>query len=169
MKRSSLRAFGIACFVIGLVLTLSEKVNLPIVSSANINEEQYKTEIARLEKQLTDANEQISQLEQTQQVAQSPDEDAADDKVTEPEETLPTADSADEGITGTLYIYGGLTPAEVAQKIKDLGIIKNSIEMELFLAQPEYAKSIQKGQFELNSSMTVEEIANTITGKTLIE
>ena len=169
MKRSSLRAFGIACFVIGLVLTLSEKVNLPIVSSANTNEEHYTTEIARLEKQLTKANKQIAQLEQTEQVAQQSSDEAAADKATTPKETVPTTNSAGEGIAGTLYIYGGLTPAEVAQKLKDLGIIKNSVEMELFLAQPEYAKSIQKGQFELNSSMSVEEIANTITGKTLIE
>ena len=37
--------------------------------------------------------------------------------------------------------------------------------MELFLAKPEYAKYIQIGQFDLNSSMTIEEIANIITGK----
>ncbi len=37
--------------------------------------------------------------------------------------------------------------------------------MELYLAKPEYAKYIQIGQFELNSSMTIEEIAKIITGK----
>ncbi|MED3762914.1 hypothetical protein [Ureibacillus terrenus] len=46
-----------------------------------------------------------------------------------------------------------------------MGIIQNAVEMELFLAQPEYARSIQIGQYEVNSSMSVDEIANLITGK----
>jgi len=46
-----------------------------------------------------------------------------------------------------------------------MGIIKNAVEMELFLAQPEYARSIQIGQYQVNSSMSIEEIANLITRK----
>ena len=40
-----------------------------------------------------------------------------------------------------------------------------AVEMELFLAQPEYARSIQIGQYQVNSSMSIEEIANLITRK----
>ena len=175
MKKSSLRAFGIACFVIGALITFSEKFNLPIVSSADTkSEEQYQTKIAQLEQQLQDANEQLSQIAPVDQTEQNEQAVANEDKPAEEvdttaEETItesgdPVKEESSE-VTETLYIYSGLTPAEVSQKLKDMGIIKNSVEMELFLAQPEYATTIQKGQFELNSSMSIEEIANIITGK----
>ncbi|MBD8026067.1 endolytic transglycosylase MltG [Ureibacillus sp. Re31] len=159
MKRSSLRSFGIACFIIGMVMVIANQFNLPFLSSKDSsNEEQYKDQITQLEHQLEEAKEQITLLEQKEQTAPQKIE-TTDDK-TKSEEEVP-----EEVISGTLYIYSGLTVAEVAQKLKEMGIIHNSVELELFLAQPEYAKSIQKGQFELNSSMSIEEIANIITGK----
>ncbi|MCM3389945.1 hypothetical protein [Ureibacillus chungkukjangi] len=169
MKKSSLRSFGIACFVIGLLITFSEKVNIPFISSSETKaEEQYKSKISQLEQQLQDANEQITGLEQTEPTNEAVAEDKpSEEQKTESEEKPVASDPEvkDETVTDTLYVYAGLTPAEVAQKLKDMNIIKNSVEMELFLAQPEYATTIQKGQFELNSSMSVEEIANIITGK----
>lgn len=160
MKRSSLRSFGIACFIIGMVMVIANQFNLPFLSSKDSsNEEQYKDQITQLEHQLEEAKEQITLLEQKEQTAPQKIE-TTDDKTTSEEEV-----PEEEVISGTLYIYSGLTVAEVAQKLKDMGIIHNSVELELFLAQPEYAKSIQKGQFELNSSMSIEEIANIITGK----
>ena len=172
MKKSALRAFGIACFVIGLLITISDKFNLPIALSNESNqEEQYKSKITQLEKQLKDANEQLAQTKQTEQPI---NEEAADNKLpeeksTEVEKTAAEPKAEEEIATETLYIYEGLKPAEVAQKLKDLGVIKNSVEMELFLAQPEYATYLQKGQFKLNSSMSIEEIANIITGKSKTE
>ncbi|MFC7684713.1 hypothetical protein [Ureibacillus sp. GCM10028918] len=170
MKKSSLRAFGIACFAIGLLITFSERIHIPFISSSETNtEEQYKTKIVQLEQQLKDANEQLSTLGQ-EQPEQPSKETATDDKTSKDEtnkseETVADSGTTDQEVTDTLYIYAGLTPAEVAQKLKDMKIVTNSVEMELFLAQPEYATSIQKGQFQLNSSMSIEEIANIITGK----
>lgn len=170
MKKSSLRAFGIACFVIGLVITFSERFNLPIASSNETgHEEQYTSKIAQLEQQLKDANEQLAQKEQSEQTEQPTNEEATEDAKPAEEKTTEVEKTAAGIVTETLYIYGGLKPAEVAQKLKDLGIIKNSVEMELFLAQPEYATTLQKGQFKLNSSMSIEEIANIITGKSKTE
>ena len=65
----------------------------------------------------------------------------------------------------SLQIYSGITPYSVAQKLEDGGIITNSVEMELLLANPKYARSLQIGSYEVNSAMTLEEIANLITGK----
>ena len=173
MKKSSLRAFGIACFVIGLLITFTDKVNIPFISSTETKAEaQYKNTITHLEQQLQDANDQISTLQQTEQSEQRAEEIVSEDKPSEKEnaeaeetEASVETEVKEEIVTDTLYIYAGLTSAEVAQKLKDMKIIKNSVEMELFLAQPEYATTIQKGQFELNSSMSIEEIANIITGK----
>lgn len=160
MKRSSLRSFGIACFIIGMVMTMTNKFNIPFLSSDDVsNEEQYKEQITQLEHQLEEAKEQITVLEQKEQTTSQKRE------TTNENATIKNEKTDEEVVSGTLYIYSGLTVAEVAQKLKDMGIIHNSVELELFLAQPEYAKSIQKGQFELNSSMSIEEIANIITGK----
>ncbi|QCR32857.1 endolytic transglycosylase MltG [Lysinibacillus sp. SGAir0095] len=171
MKKSALRAFGLACFIIGLLLTFSEKISIPFISSTDTKtEEQYNTKIYQLEQQLKAANEQIASLEQKDQPEQSSNEVVSEDKpsnadTNKSEETVTEPVTTYQEVLDTLYIYAGLTPAEVAQKLKDMKIINNSVEMELFLAQPEYATSIQKGQFELNSSMSIEEIANIITGK----
>lgn len=165
MKKSSLRAFGIACFLIGALITVSDKVKIPLITSdkaENVN--QYKEKISQLEKQLEEANNQISSLEQNKIQPENTNEEITTEVQSQAEATDQDANSS--VVTDTLYVYSGLTPADVAQKLKDLGIINNSVEMELFLAQPEYATSIQKGQFKLNSSMTIEEIANIITGKT---
>ncbi|MEL3961655.1 endolytic transglycosylase MltG [Lysinibacillus endophyticus] len=167
MKRSSVRAFGVACFLIGAILTIANQYNIPIITSKEENVQQYKEQIAELELQLKKANEKLEQTEQTKQNSEAVQSKETTQETQEvessQENTIP--DKSDKIVSGTLYIYSGLTSAEVAQKLKDLGVIKNSVEMELFLAQPEYAKSIQKGQFELDSSMSVEEIANIITGK----
>ncbi|KGR74601.1 hypothetical protein [Ureibacillus sinduriensis] len=170
MKKSSLRAFGIACFVIGALITLSQKSGMPFISQTKTeDDENYKARIVQLEQQLNEANEQLTLLKEDQQAAQRTEDAIMDEQLPEEENSLDTASEngpTDENVVGTLYIYGGLTPAEVAQKLKDIGIISNSVEMELFLAQPEYATSIQKGQFQLNSSMSIEQIANIITGRT---
>jgi len=168
MKKSSLRAFGISCFLIGLVITFSETLNIPLLTSSETNaKEQYTTKISQLEKQLKEANEQISKLEKNEQPSEElvTEETPSNEETKATEEKVPEPSSTNQEVTDTLYIYSGLTPAQVAQKLKDMEIIKNSVEMELFLAQPEYATTIQKGQFELSSSMTTEEIANIITGK----
>ncbi len=173
MKKSSIRGFGIACFLIGALLTASNIFNLPLGVVKEDNEKnikQYEEKIMNLEQQLNEANKQIELLEQNKQTETSKTiskENNADSKLEEQTNKAAAVEEQpiDETVTGTLYIYDGLTPAEVAKKIKELGIIDNSVEMELFLAQPEYARSLQKGQFQLNSAMSIEEIANKITGK----
>ena len=57
--------------------------------------------------------------------------------------------------TMPLQIYSGITPYSVAQKLEDGGIITNSVEMELLLANPKYARSLQIGSYEVHSSMTI--------------
>lgn len=174
MKKTSLRSFGIACFVIGLFISFSQNTGLPFISQTEgETDQQYKAKIIQLEQQLNKANEQLSILKQDNQTEETTKEVMSDEKMPEKEdsstENAVSTEITDEKVSETLYIYAGLTPAEIAQKLKDMKIITNSVEMELFLAQPEYATSIQKGQFQLDSSMSKEEIANIITGRSRIE
>lgn len=158
MKRSFFRAFGIACFLIGALLYVVDRYDLPISITASENKTDQK-EVEKLKKQLEDANKLIKELESKLE------EKNEKDKETTEAETSKDETKEDEIVKGTLYIYSGLSIQDVAKKLKEMGIVKNSVEMELFLAQPEYSRSLQIGQYELNSSMSVEEIANIITGK----
>ncbi|SOC36234.1 MltG/YceG/YrrL family protein [Ureibacillus acetophenoni] len=165
MSRSSIRAFGIACFLIGASMLLINKFGE--AESESFNQTEYEQKITKLEQQLENANEQISLLEQTKELNNTNKETSTNSQV-EPsktekklEETKPSSNI----IEATLHIYSGLTAYDIGKKLEDLGIVKNGLEMELYLAKPEYAKTIQIGQFDLNSSMSIEEIANIITGK----
>lgn len=163
MKRSFLRAFGIACFIIGSLYSFSDQWNIPFLSQEkNTHSIKYEERIAQLEQELSDANKQITQFKKQLSKNENLQTSAP---TTEKDHDIEGSTSTIDGVVyGTLYIYSGLKPADVAQKLKDMGIVSNSVQMELFLAQPEYAKTIQKGQFELNSTMTIEEIAKIITG-----
>lgn len=175
-----LRGFGIAFFLIGALMVLGEKIHLPYISQQTSTD---KKDVAKLEEQLKTANKQITDLEKTIEEQKKTTENKAESKSAKEksksasEETKKTADQSNSTetktdatkkeapIKATLYVYQGLNPSDIAEKLKDLKIIKNSVEMELFLAQKEYKHSIQIGQYELNSDMTIEEIANLITDK----
>ena len=76
-----------------------------------------------------------------------------------------TEDAADHVISATIYIYENMSLYSIGQQIEDEGIISNGRELELYLSKPEFARSIQKGAFDLSSDMTIEQIANILTGK----
>lgn len=161
MKRSTVRGFGLACLVIGILYTGMDRFSHTESESKEIAN--YEEKIAQLKSQLKVAKQQLQELE-NQSSSNSTETQDEPEVNNEPSETT-TSTQQENVVEGILYIYSGLTPYEVSKKLEDMGIIKNAVEMELFLAQPEYARSIQKGQFKVNSTMTIEEIANLITGK----
>lgn len=166
MSRASIRAFGIACFLIGASMLLINKFG--DVESETFNKTEYEQKITQLEQQLKKANEQISLLEQTKELNNTNKETSTNSQVESSKsekELVETKPSSNDIVEATLHIYSGLTAYDIGKKLEDLGIVKNGLEMELYLAKPEYAKTIQIGQFDLNSSMSIEEIANIITGK----
>nr|WP_106779877.1 hypothetical protein [Lysinibacillus timonensis] len=164
MNRSTLRTLGIACIVIGSGYTLMDRMNLDEPLTSNAQEFiEYEEKIAQLEQQLTEAQEQITILEK---MKQDPAENTNEQKTTEEVTSSPKTEvTTNDVVEATLHIYSGLTVYDISKKLEDLGIVENALEMELFLAKPEYARSIQIGQYELTSAMTIEEIANMITGK----
>ncbi|TKI50187.1 hypothetical protein [Lysinibacillus tabacifolii] len=169
MNKSAIRAFGIALFLVGALLSIADRldlnIGLPTVASSN------DTDVEELQKKLEQATKEIATLkanstketgnENKQQ--ENATDTSAEDKRTD---STPKADkNADNEVTMTLQIYSGITPYIVAQKLEDGGIITNSVEMELLLANAKYARSLQIGSYEVNSSMSLEEIAKLITGK----
>lgn len=160
MNNSSIRAFGIAIFLVGALLALADRfdINIGLSTVASSSDK----EITELQKKLDAANKEIASLKLDK--SESIDEEPIDNEADSKEQTKDSNESADTK-TMTLQIYSGVTPYVVAQKLEDGGIISNSVEMELLLANAKYSRSLQIGAYEVNSSMSIEEIANLITGK----
>ncbi|WP_285396295.1 hypothetical protein [Lysinibacillus sp. fls2-241-R2A-57] len=160
MNKSSIRAFGIALFLVGAMLALATRfdLNIGLPTKASSSEDN----VEELQKKLEQANKEIALLKKqvTQSQKESPKKTEAKTK-----DNHESADAPADVTTMTLQIYSGITPYIVAQKLEDGGIIDNSVEMEILLANPKYARSLQIGSYEINSSMPLEEIAKLITGK----
>ncbi|KPN96123.1 hypothetical protein [Lysinibacillus sp. ZYM-1] len=158
MNKSTIRAFGLAIFVVGALLALASRfdvnIGLPAKSSSN---PQY---VEELQNKLNKADQEIAALKKQVKQVHTTEETSTTDSSEQP-----AKETSADGTTMTLQIYSGITPYIVAQKLEDGGIIPNSVEMELLLANARYARSLQIGAYEVNSSMSLEEIAKLITGK----
>lgn len=162
-----MRAFGIGLFLAGASLAAYEQV-APTPEAKEQKDfderiEQYEAKIAELEQQLKDKptvteNETEADSEDTKQVGE---------KTTEP--TSYEEKPSEDIVTATIYIYENVSIYAIGQQVEDEGIISNGRELELYLSKPEYARSIQKGAFDLRSDMTIEQIAKTLTGKKISE
>ena len=153
--KSSMRAFGIGVFLAGATVAIFDQFAPTDVAkeqkASKLQIEQYEAKIAELEKQL-----------QTTEASEEEVKKSATDS-TDTEQT--TEDAEDHVISATIYIYENMPLYSIGQQIEDEGIISNGRELELYLSKPEFARSIQKGAFDLSSDMTIEQIAKILTGK----
>ncbi|MGE7111286.1 hypothetical protein [Lysinibacillus sp. NPDC047702] len=161
MNKSAIRSFGIALFLVGALLALATRfdfnIGLPTKTSSN------EKQVEELQKKLAQANQEITSLKE--QIKQVPKENTEKPNPTESKDINKSVDGSNNAATMTLQIYSGMAPYTVAKKLEDGGIIDNSVEMELLLANAKYSRSLQIGSYEVNSSMSLEEIAKLITGK----
>ncbi|KGA81123.1 MULTISPECIES: hypothetical protein [Lysinibacillus] len=156
MNKSSIRSFGVAIFLVGAILALASRfdVNIGLPEKDSSNQQQ----VEELQNKLNQANQEIAALKKQVHTTE-------ETTATNSSEPSVKEDTNADDTTMTLQIYSGITPYIVAQKLEDGGIISNSVEMELLLANAKYARSLQIGSYEVNSSMSLEEIAKLITGK----
>jgi len=186
--KHKLKYFGIGLFVAGFIFSLSEKFDIPYIESSK-NIDTY-SEVTQYENEITSLTKTIAKLEDEVQLLKNENEDllkSSANTTTNDEETDSTAtiSNVNNGVntnaetssssdsskstsnvaTGTIYIYESVSLYDIGQQVEDLKIIENGRELELYLAKPEYARSIQKGVFELSSNMTLEEMAKILTGK----
>lgn len=169
--KKSLRGFGIGIFLVGALLYINSQYSIPFIEAAD-QEESYKKQIAELKKQVSEQQQQISDfntLAPLQEVAADTVEDASETKAPDKtENNAPEEQQANDDesvITGTIYVYETVSLYDIGKQAEDLGIVQNGRELELYLSKPEFARSIQKGQFELSSDMTYEGMAKLLTGK----
>ena len=148
-----LKYIGIGLFIAGFIFSLGERFDIPYIESSNNSETQsLKNEIDSLNKTITTLEAKIQNSDSEKQTNPS---------YSKNESSKPDSDI----VTGTIYIYESVSLYDIGKQAEDLNIIKNGRELELFLAKPEYSRSIQIGAFELSSDMTLEQMAKILTGK----
>lgn len=166
MKRSSVRAFGIAIFLVGALYTLIDQfhINLDTIGIKNDSQPVDARKLTELESQLKKANEKNASLEA--RLKKNKTVSNSDTQQTQTSDTTNTKSRSDGDVTYTLEIYRNMSIYSISEKLEDAGIIDNALELELYLAKEQYVHNLQIGSFELHSNMTTKEIADMITKKT---
>ena len=165
--KKTLRGIGIGLFLAGATFTVIQQFDEPISQEKAST---YKKEIKDLEQQLAEAKEQLTNSETSAPITatvEAKQENTNNTKEQQVTEQIDNTEQSSEknGVYGTILIYEGVTAYDIGKQVEDAGIIENGRELELYLSKPEYARSLQIGQFELYSDMTLEQMAKTLTGK----
>lgn len=167
--KKTLRGIGIGLFLAGATFTVIQQFDEPIPQEKAST---YKKEIKDLEQQLAEAQKQLINLETSAPIAEADTTEDGQGATNTKEEQQSTEQidkteqsSEENVVNGTIFIYEGITIYDIGKQAEDVGIIENGRELELYLSKPEYARSLQKGQFELHSAMTLEQMAKILTGK----
>ena len=158
MLRDLLRTIGAACIIAGTVLYFMG------TSDGNakngLNKDELNEEISILQDTLNQTEEELAKL----QLATS-----AADKLTNEDESSKDKEASDPESTATpliktlLHIEPGATSSSISYELERSGIIKHAPEFENYLTKNELSGKIQIGEYDLDSSMSVKEIAKMIT------
>jgi len=165
--KKTLRGIGIGLFLAGATFTVIQQFDEPISQEKAST---YKKEIKDLEQQLAEAKEQLTNSQTSAPITdtvEAKQENTNNTKEQQATEQIDDTEQSSEknGVYGTILIYEGVTAYDIGKQVEDAGIIENGRELELYLSKPEYARSLQIGQFELHSAMTLEQMAKILTGK----
>lgn len=154
MLRDILRIIGSACIIAGAVLFFTS--NYGDATNDETENGQLKKEVQALQTKLTRTEEELAKLQTASSVAHEPAETQ--------EDNIDDADNPTETIVKTiLTIEPGMNSTTIAESLKSNGIIDSSGAFELYLAVNNLSGKIQIGQYELDSAMTLEDVAAIIT------
>lgn len=146
--QSLLRTVGVACIIAGTVLYFTGSPNDN--TKENVAKSELQAEISDLKENLERTKEELANL----QIATS----AAEETVNHEEES-----SSHSIIKTILRIESGTTSSSLSYELERSGIIKDTTEFDLYLSSNDLSGKIQIGEYDLDSTMSMSEIAKTIT------
>ncbi|MBK3493990.1 endolytic transglycosylase MltG [Viridibacillus sp. YIM B01967] len=156
MRKSSIRAFGIALFVAGASFTTADfltqddnteaaKANLP-KGSVIIK----KNELETINVEAAEAKEQLAKIQTDYNALKN--------------NTVTTKTLAKKQVNSyTLVIKKGMGTSEVSETLEKAGMIKDAGDFELYIIKNDKASSLQIGSYDLTVNMTTAQIAKKIT------
>ena len=151
-----LRTIGAACIIAGVALYFT----VPTSKDAEIIAENKKmqTEVESLQSLLQKTEEELVHLQTLTTKAEK--------STVELQEEQEDIDGSEDAITKTvLLIESGTTSKDVAKKLEQSAIIKDADLFNVYLTENDLSGKIQIGEYKLDSSMSIETIANYITTK----
>lgn len=152
----TIRNIGIGLFLAGVAFQIGEFVEKEeITSTSAITQDAYD----QAQQELSDVKKQLATLQLDLNNAQQVQTNAPE----EPTKTETTTEHTPSETSMTLSIQLGMASSEISAKLEDAGIILNKVDMDNYLSDQGLAGRIQVGNYELNSSMSLKQIAETIT------
>lgn len=152
----TIRNIGIGLFLAGAAFQIEEFVEKEdITSTSSVTNAAYD----QAQQELTEVKKQLAELQLDLNAAQQAQKNT-------PEESTVTetpAENTSPVTSMTLSIQVGMTSSEISTKLEDAGIIQNKVDMDNYLSDQGLAGRIQVGDYELTPSMSLKQIAETIT------
>lgn len=156
MRKSSIRAFGIAFFVAGASFAFADFITRDAdTEAANINVPKgtiliKKEELKSINKEAAEAKEQLAKIQTDYSALKN--------------NTVAVNASAKKSIKSyTLVIKKGMGTSEVSSALEKAGMIKDAGDFELYVINNNKASSLQIGSYDINIKMTTAEIVKKIT------
>ncbi|MGE7921998.1 endolytic transglycosylase MltG [Viridibacillus arvi] len=154
MRKSSIRAFGIALFLAGAIFTFVDFITSD-TEAAKINVPKgtvliKKTELEAINVEAAEAKKQLAKIQTDYSALKN--------------NTVAVNTSAKKAVKSfTLVIKKGMGTSEVSSALEKAGIIKDAGDFELYVIKNDKASSLQIGTYDLNVKMTTAEIVKKIT------
>ncbi|MET0785870.1 MAG: hypothetical protein ABWY25_04130 [Paenisporosarcina sp.] len=153
---SIIRGLGIGLFIAGTLFTLASMATThssePLETAPKGYELVKSDELKLLQAELSTSKEQLAQIQLDLEAVSKEEDTSADTK----------KGTTDQN-KSVLIVRPGMNSPEISSLLENAKIIKNRKDFDQFLTDNQLAESIQIGTYELNSSMTIEEIADIIT------
>lgn len=155
MNPSIIRGLGIGLFGSALILTLLPSSSSPSNQSATETPKGYELiesiELTALQNELVTTKEQLAQIQMDlEEASKEPEESEKIEEVSTVTNTV-------------LMIRANMTSTDISSTLEQAGVIKNRRDLDNYLIDNKLSKRIQIGTYNLNSSMTLAEIADVIT------
>ncbi|GGA32115.1 endolytic transglycosylase MltG [Psychrobacillus lasiicapitis] len=154
MNKAAIRFLGVGLFLAGAAFQIHLMVGENDQAKGDITPQAYK----QAQTELKNVKNQLAQLQLDLDNAQQ------EQTASETEKKVETADTAsNEATNSVLHIQSGMTSRDISTSLEQAGIIQNKQDFEDYLIAQDLSSKIQIGQFELNSTMTIKQIAEIIT------
>lgn len=125
-----------------------------------VNKDELHEEISILQDTLNRTEEELANLQLATSAAEEPANKDKSDNVEEVDDSEPATPSL---VKTLLRIEPGTASSSISYELERSGIIERATEFEDYLATNELSVKIQIGEYDLDSSMSIEKIAKIIT------
>jgi len=157
MNPSIIRGLGIGLFIAGVLFTFLPTSNPTLENTPKGYEIIESSKLTKLEEELSTSKEQLAQIQLDLENMSNAETDRENES--EDESTVESP-----SITNTvLEIRKGMNSIDVSLTLEETGILKDRKDLDQYLEDNKLSERIQIGTYELDSTMTIAEIADLIT------